>query len=169
MNLFLIIKTLATFRTRGIFLLEDFAFLLDLDHSSSPGPQQGSPCGRALQWDTPIGHSNIGPSIFGAPMGSRLAVTLGSLRLCTSTALCAALDIPREAAHFLLGKLALLGYESSCNWQALGLACAHGRPGAGQSAGGVSQSPPFVVLAVLCGPGAWFASKCKFYQLQAKL
>ena len=115
-----------------------------------------------------IGRSNIGPSIFGAPMGSRLAVTLESLRLCTNTSLGAALDIAREAADFLLGKLALRN-ESSCNWQALGLACAHGRPGAGQSAGGVSQSPPFVVLAVLCGPGAWFASKCKFYQLQAKL
>ena len=87
---------------------------------------------------------------------------IGKPSIVYSTALCAALDIPREAAHFLLGKLALLGYESSCNWQALGLARAHGRPGAGQSAGGVSQSPPFVVLAVLCGPGAWFASKCKF-------
>ena len=54
MILFLIVKTLATFRTREIFLLEDFAFLLALDHSSSPGPQQGSPCGIG----PPMGHSN---------------------------------------------------------------------------------------------------------------
>ena len=86
-------------------------------------------------------------------MGSRLAVTLESLRLCTSTALGAALDIAREAADFLLGKLAL-GNESSCNWQALGLACAHGRPGAGQSTGGSRVCAAFVVVA-------WLASKCK--------
>ena len=86
-------------------------------------------------------------------MGSRLAVTLESLRLCTSTALGAALDIAREAADFLLGKLAL-GNEPSCNWQALGLACAHGRPGAGQSTGGSRVCAAFVVVA-------WLASKCK--------
>ena len=44
-------------------------------------------------------------------MGSRLAVTLESLRLCTSTPLCAALDIAKEAADFLLGKVALVGLE----------------------------------------------------------
>ena len=87
-------------------------------------------------------------------MGSRLAVTLESLRLCTSTALGAALDIAREAADFLLGKLAFHRNESSCNWQALGLACAHGRPGAGQSTGGSRVCAAFVVVA-------WLASKCK--------
>ena len=66
MILFLIVRTLATFWTRGIFLLEDFAFLLDLDHSSSPGcapqgPQQGSPV-RPSNGTLQMG-TRIGPSI----------------------------------------------------------------------------------------------------------
>ena len=93
-----------------------------------------------------IGHSNIGPSIFGAPMGSRLAVTLQSPRLCTNTPLGAALELAREVADFLLGRLALVGCRSSR--LALGLIAAW--------SGAVSgQSVSFV---------AWFASKCKLYQ-----
>ena len=127
------------------------------------GPQQGSlHAVGPSNWDTPIWGTRIGPlrRSNGVLPIRRLAVTLQSLRLCTNTALGAAVQLASEVAAVLLGKLPLVLpslVACSCSWcRRCGVAISsafHCSCSCSLSASCSCSCP--------CSLMAWFASKCR--------